>query len=241
MVRKPGESLWNQRIWRSANATRRSARPSCLRGGGDGYIISQVSGARLAGSWARSPCSSVVPVRGRPVTKIGRRISPERISGWRFASSIRRSRLESSRSRSWRAAMRPMRLRCASPSSEHTTRSKGSRHSTPPKSSRRVRRRASAASWAGSSLTRETPVLAMVRPPRFKTRAKVGRVAGAGIMRSLSRSQARPAAAPRTRHAPLRSARKSARVLPASAHACAWRSTARDTFRGECRAPPRGR
>ena len=41
------------------------------RGGGDGNIVSQVSGARFAGSWARMSCRTVVPVRGIPMMNTG--------------------------------------------------------------------------------------------------------------------------------------------------------------------------
>ena len=57
-----------------------------------GNIISQLSGARCVGSWARRPCRSVVPVRGRPVTKSGPVTGCIAIPGLRLRSHCMRSR-----------------------------------------------------------------------------------------------------------------------------------------------------
>ena len=50
-------------------------------GGGDGNIVSHVSGARLSGSWARMSCRIVVPVRGNPMMNTGATICSSAIAG----------------------------------------------------------------------------------------------------------------------------------------------------------------
>ena len=65
----------------AASAIRGSVWNVAASGGGDGNVDSQVSGARLSGSWARMSCRIVVPVRGKPMMKTGRTIRCSAISG----------------------------------------------------------------------------------------------------------------------------------------------------------------
>ena len=52
------------------------------RGGrGWGYCVNHISSPWCAGSAASSRCSAVVPVRGRPITKIGRSMGTSRCWG----------------------------------------------------------------------------------------------------------------------------------------------------------------
>ena len=67
-------------------AMRGSVSKVAASGGGDGNIVSHVSGARLSGSWARMSCRIVVPVRGNPMMNTGLTIRSLAISGNRFRS-----------------------------------------------------------------------------------------------------------------------------------------------------------
>ena len=141
----PGCSRRSQSSCRSTAVMRGPAARESRSSGGDGRTASQCRGARLSGSCARSAWRSVVPLRGRPVRNRGLRISWPAISGRRARSSTRLSRFMSSRIVRCRAVTRPMSFRCASVSYEEMRRPRAWwKVSSSAKSSRRVRRRASA-------------------------------------------------------------------------------------------------
>ena len=63
-----------------------------------------------------------VPVRGRPVMKIGAATASRAISGWRFRQSVSWRRFSSQFTRSLRTIRRPRVWSCASASSARTNR-----------------------------------------------------------------------------------------------------------------------
>ena len=71
----------------AAMAMRGSVVKVSARGGGEGNMTSHVSGARLAGSWARMSWRIVVPVRGMPMMKTGFTISWPAMAGSVLRSS----------------------------------------------------------------------------------------------------------------------------------------------------------
>ena len=126
-----------RRSSRSASGMRASAANSAGSGlgGGTGRSSSHPSGTREVGSWARSACRIVVPVRGAPVTNHGSRISSSTTPGSSrtYAASWRRTSRKRSRNR--RVMNRPITVSSASSSSAGSSTASGSRKSSLPKSS----------------------------------------------------------------------------------------------------------
>ena len=110
---KPGMNMSTRSkpAWHSA--IRGSVSKVAVRGAGTGRSISQLSGARLAGSWAIRSCRIVVPVRGCPTMMIGRRISWAATAGWSLRQASIRSRLARSVTTPSSATPTPTSLSCA--------------------------------------------------------------------------------------------------------------------------------
>ena len=121
---KSGASRSTQRSARSARTMRASVAPG--RGGGDGYITSQVIGTRIASSSAIRLWSSVVPVRGSPRMNTGRRmrcVFDLRIGA---AITLHLQPVDEQVDEIVRTAMRPVSVSCASSSVARVSRSSGS-------------------------------------------------------------------------------------------------------------------
>ena len=90
-----------------------------------GYITSQVRGTRFSGSSLMSPCSSVVPVRGRPMMNTGASTRCACTAGLRARSASSCSRFSSRLTISSRTVKRPSIVRFASRRYESSNRSNG--------------------------------------------------------------------------------------------------------------------
>ncbi|EEF24155.1 conserved hypothetical protein [Ricinus communis] len=107
-------------------------------GGGDGYMISHVSGERLSGSAASRLWKNVVPARGRPITKIGWRIISVAMAGWRLRSSTTCRRVQRLSNRRRYARCSPSAFNFAVVFRSRIRTSNGSRNSSLPQSDRSV-------------------------------------------------------------------------------------------------------
>ena len=98
------------------------------RGGrGCGASVSHSSRPWCAGSAASSRCSAVVPVRGSPVTKIGRSMPTAAYPGWRAHPASLSSRATSAPRRKARITFAPSGVRLASPAQDSSSTARPSR------------------------------------------------------------------------------------------------------------------
>ena len=118
-----------------ASAIRGSVASSAAFGGGTELIASHRRSERFAGSRCSSSDTSVVPVRGRPSTMIGRSIGSSRAAGCSASQATTWSRFVRFVVIWAPIAISPSSLRSASASREATNVSRPSRQPSAPKSS----------------------------------------------------------------------------------------------------------
>jgi hypothetical protein len=148
----------------------RSSLRSGPRFGGTGLRPSHSSSGRWAGSCESRASRMVVPVRGRPTTKNGRRISCSDTSGCRSSSLRIRIWVRIRRSVSCWATIRPRKLRRASRSKEAVRARSPSRNSSRSAGKSGCRRSARSTRYDSSRFTNPS----RGRPSRFAQRTRAG-------------------------------------------------------------------